>query len=156
MHQLSKAWIHGVVEDSPIVNDEARASSVPLTITKTWVAVAVALVVPQPHPPPDLATKRNSKVRVKVRPGALPKLGGSVMVTVKFPPPGQGTTRLSQGPKVGLPGLPTVIISVQTPDGWVGWAGKLTFSHHSHVQSEHPPDPAAKLKFITKSKACPL
>ena len=97
MHQRSKAWIHGVVEDGPIVNDEALASSVPLTITKTWVAVAVALVVPLPHPLPDLATKRNSKVRVWMLPGGLPRLGISVMVTVRLPPPGQGMVRLAQG-----------------------------------------------------------
>jgi hypothetical protein len=100
-----------------MANEDAEVSNVPLTITSTCVAVAVALVIPQLQPEPDLATRRKSRVRVRVRPGALPRLGGSVMVTVRFPPPGQGITRRSQGPKVGLPGDPTVIISVHVPGG---------------------------------------
>jgi hypothetical protein len=75
------------------------------------------------------------------------------MVTVRFPPPGQGTLRLSQGPKVGLPGDPTVIISVHVSAGCVAWAGTLTFSHHSQTQSQVPAAPPENDISITKSNA---
>jgi len=87
-----------------IVNDDAEVSKVPLTITSTCLAVTVALVFAQVQPVPDLATKRNSKVLVIVRPGALPRVGGSVRVTVRLPPPGQGITRLFQGIQIMLVG----------------------------------------------------
>ena len=74
-----------------MVNEDAEASNVPLTITSTCVAVAVALVFPQLQPEPDLTTKRNSRVRLWVLPGALPRDGGSRTTTVVEPPPGQGT-----------------------------------------------------------------
>lgn len=50
MPSEAKAWLlgqasgHGVVEDSPMVNDEPSATSAPLTIWSTCVALAVALV----------------------------------------------------------------------------------------------------------------
>lgn len=114
---------YGVVDDGPIVNVDAAWSIVPLTMTSTWVAVAVALVKVHPQPVPDLATRRNSSVRVNVRPGTLPRLGGSVNVTVRLPPSGQGIVRVVQGIQMGLVGDPTVYISVQVPAGCVAWAG---------------------------------
>src|SRR5262245_45841420 len=125
-----------------MVKLEAEVLSTPLTITRTCVAVAVALrSLQQLQAAPDLATRRNSSVRVRVRPGALPRLGGSVKVTVKFPPAGHGMTLLVQGIQMGLVGDPTVYISVHAFAGCVEWAGRLTRSFHSNVQSVHPVPP---------------
>ena len=156
MHGFIIMTAHGVEDDAPMLNEDAEASITPFTITSTCVAVAVMLLFAQAQHEADLTTKRNSRVRVCVRPGALPRVGGSVIVMVRFPPPGQGTVRRSQGPKVGLPGDPTVIISVHVFAGCVAWAGILTFSHHSHVQSQVPALPAENDIWMTNSNAWPL
>src|SRR5207244_12116836 len=95
-----------------IRNDVPAATIEPFTICRVCVALAVLLAELHVHPFPDFTVTRNSSVRVWVTPGGFHRLGMSTMVTVKFPPAGQGTTRLFHGLNVTLVGK-SANISVQ-------------------------------------------
>lgn len=74
-------------------------SGAPLTIDSTCVAVALCSAFAQVPPGPLFTLRSNSSVRVTVRPGLRPRVGGSLIVTVDAVSHAVG--RLFQGLKVG-------------------------------------------------------